>query len=158
MTDEQINLVWAAADRFLGWKSPKNFAQAKEMFEHCLQDAVKNVIAARDAQWSEMLEGQEPVAQLGDGFLWCHTCKSVQNTTDHASPQDHDVWCKGQAHWVQGPFYTHPAPKDHTALLRQALEALQTCGYDYDYEDELHNYYDEDKVDEAIKAIEEELK
>jgi hypothetical protein len=51
---------------------------------------------------------QEPVAQLGDGVLWCDTCRSVQETIHHTSPNDRDVWCKGEAAWLQGPFYTTP--------------------------------------------------
>ncbi len=50
----------------------------------------------------------QPVAQLGDGVLWCDTCRSVQETIHHTSPNDRDVWCKGEAAWLQGPFYTTP--------------------------------------------------
>jgi hypothetical protein len=51
---------------------------------------------------------QEPVEQLGDGIFWCDTCRSVQETKDHSDPNDRDVWCKGEAAWLQGPFYTAP--------------------------------------------------
>jgi hypothetical protein len=50
----------------------------------------------------------QPVAQLGDGVFWCDTCRSVQETIHHTSPNDRDVWCKGEAAWLQGPFYTTP--------------------------------------------------
>ena len=89
-------------------------------------------------------EQAEPVVELGDGFMFCSACKSVQDSAHHTSPHDHDVWCSGIAQWVQGPFYT--APKEdqaepvaretynrvfddrekQTALLRQALEALES--------------------------------
>jgi hypothetical protein len=51
---------------------------------------------------------QEPVAQLGDGVLWCDTCRSVTASTHHSNPNDRDVWCEGEAKWLQGPFYTTP--------------------------------------------------
>jgi hypothetical protein len=64
---------------------------------------IKQALAAQPAV-------QEPVAQLGDGVLWCDTCRSVQDTIHHTDPNDGDVWCKGEAKWLQGPFYTTAAP------------------------------------------------
>lgn len=48
----------------------------------------------------------EPVPQLGDGVYHCDVCRSIVDQPDHSSPSDRDVWCKGTAKWVQGPFYT----------------------------------------------------
>jgi hypothetical protein len=70
------------------------------------RDAITAIKQARSAPV------QEPVAQLGDGVLWCDTCRSVQETIHHTSPNDRDVWCKGEAAWLQGPFYTIP-PEHH---------------------------------------------
>jgi hypothetical protein len=79
---------------------------------------------------------QEPVAQLGDGVLWCDTCRSVQETIHHTSPNDRDVWCKGEAAWLQGPFYTTPpaAPVQPVQepvawLKRHELADLLTCNH-----------------------------
>ena len=57
------------------------------------------------------------VPQLGDGILWCDTCRSVQETVDHVTPNDRDVWCKGESKWLQGPFYTlHETPSSTPPL------------------------------------------
>ena len=71
---------------------------------------------------------QEPVAQLGDGVLWCDTCRSVQETIHHTSPNDRDVWCKGEAAWLQGPFYTTPpaAQRQFVGLTdKQMVDAIE---------------------------------
>ena len=75
-------------------------------------------------------EQAEPVVELGDGFMFCSACKSVQDSAHHTSPHDHDVWCSGIAQWVQGPFYT--APKEdqaepYTYASKQATKCAQ-CG------------------------------
>lgn len=42
-------------------------------------------------------------------------------------------------------------------LLQQALAALKTCDWDYDYEEESYKTFDEDAVNAAIEALEHEL-
>jgi len=71
-------------------------------------------------------EQTEPVVELGDGFMWCETCGSVQESVHHADPQDHDIWCKGEARWIQGPFYTAPPARDLEIALR-LTETDDTC-------------------------------
>jgi hypothetical protein len=120
MTDEQIYTI--ASDLSISdfaWQSDTpEFAQA--------------IIAARDAQWAEMLKGQEPVAWRYKGKL------HEFDPSDWASPE-----------FAITPLYTHPAP-DHTALLRQALEALQ------DHSTALRGH--EQPYVECITAIKEALK
>jgi len=67
---------------------------------------------------------QEPVEQLGDGVFWCDTCRSVQETKDHSDPNDRDVWCKGEAAWLQGPFYTTPPAAAAAAPVNERMEVL----------------------------------
>jgi hypothetical protein len=61
----------------------------------------------------------EPVPQLGDGIFWYNTCKSVQEHPDHA---ENDIWCKGQATWIQGPFYTSPPKREWQGLTDEEVQ------------------------------------
>ncbi len=94
----QIENIMALADDHADWREAKG------------QDhiASKQSRQALRAAIEQALTPGEPVAQLGDGVLWCDTCRSVQETTHHTNPNDRDVWCKGEAKWLQGPFYTTP--------------------------------------------------
>ena len=87
MTDEQILSVYSRTDD-------------EDQLRLC-----RAIIAARDAQWAEMLKGQEPVA-------WGNV----------------KIRREGERYYQTLEF--HPTGKqslqvDHTALLRQALEALE---------------------------------
>jgi hypothetical protein len=42
-------------------------------------------------------------------------------------------------------------------LLQQALDALNTCDWDYDYDEESYKTFDEDLVNAAAAALEAEL-
>lgn len=42
-------------------------------------------------------------------------------------------------------------------LLQQALAALKTCDWDYDYEEESYQTFDNDLVNDAVNALEHEL-
>ena len=42
-------------------------------------------------------------------------------------------------------------------LLQQALAALNTCDWDYDYEEESYQTFDNDLVNDAVNALEHEL-
>ena len=68
---------------------------------------------------------QEPVAQLGDGVLWCDTCRSVTASTHHSNPNDRDVWCEGEAKWLQGPFYTTPPAAGWNDCRQAMLEMMK---------------------------------
>jgi hypothetical protein len=75
---------------------------------------------------------QEPVAQLGDGVFWCDTCRSVQEAIHHSDPNERDVWCKGDAKWLQGPFYTTPpaAPVQEPSYTAADVLEAHTRGYE----------------------------
>ena len=96
--------------------------------------------SARDAQWEKMLGEQEPVA-IADNL--------ADNRIRALKPLP-----------LNTKLYTHPAP-DHTALLRQALDALESI------EDRFGQSRSEfifsqrcaiDKARAAITAINEALK
>ena len=42
-------------------------------------------------------------------------------------------------------------------IMQQALFALKTCGWDYDYEEESYQRFDNDLVNDAVEALEAEL-
>jgi hypothetical protein len=96
---------------------------------------------------------QEPVAQLGDGVLWCDTCRSVQETIHHTSPNDRDVWCKGEAAWLQGPFYTTPpaAQRQWVGLEREIAAAVLDHCYG-------HGGVSDDMIERTTEIIKTKLK
>jgi hypothetical protein len=81
------------------------------------KDFARAIEAARDQRWIEMLSKQEPVIWLYEG-IECHVRGKL---IAHREQQK-----RFETRWWKevGPLYAHPHPDD-TALLRQALEALQ---------------------------------
>ncbi len=92
--------------------------------------------ATRDAQWVEMLAGQEPV---GEVINHVGDVDYISYVPDHGTK-----------------LYTHPQTDD-TALLKQALEALQYVDAQDNDRDFLHS--DEwCRLDAAIAALQARLK
>ena len=78
--------------------------------------AIAAIESARDSQWLKMLGDGEAVA-------WGMP-DHAGNIVETIMPIDKQTDMKMWADQYKVPLFTHPAP-DHTALLRQALEALE---------------------------------
>jgi len=102
LTDAEILHVWGTTE---------NIDHESGAIKLC-----RAIESDRDAQWVKMLGEQEPVAEVTQRFY---------DDGSLAGNQLEFVGRNAENDFLLGTkFYTHPAP-DHTALLRQALEALE---------------------------------
>jgi hypothetical protein len=86
------------------------------------------IIAARDAQWAEMLKGQEPVGDLYDeGFRSGLEASASYREEARAYKEAYFKVVESVASMkaLEPPNPIFIAAPDHTALLRLALEALE---------------------------------
>jgi hypothetical protein len=115
MKDEALRLALKALETM---KSYGNVFLHKRNEQNPFDQVCEAITAIKQALEQPEPE-PEPVPQLGDGIFWCDTCKSVQEHPDHA---ENDIWCKGQATWIQGPFYTSPPKRE--PLTEEQMDAV----------------------------------
>ena len=135
MTDETLEAIWNSDTT-----DPSDHGSF-----YYVKVLAKSIIAARDAQWEQMLAAQEPVAWLLPEKTVNHLvvesierliklCKGAHMADIKVRANGKDYWF--EADWVKYLQLAAPQPaqeptKTHTALLAQALEALQELRQEY---------------------------
>jgi hypothetical protein len=112
MTDAEIEEIWMTA--------PQGGPHMRQQ----LNAFARAIIAARDAQWREWMGRQETV-------LWySHKSDELIAQKQQDGLVNKVICGTGKTGDFTEPLYLHPAATvQHTALLRQALEALEEADY-----------------------------